>query len=198
MRVERRSVGVAGRRERVGNGNDNEEVGEKIRRRSRIPRDSSCERQMSIYIFIGGWRLSVGFALAFGRLQRQRTRAYTDTALGAYNKGSVPPLAKGCAAPVQGLRDFISGILLPKGSATRSTYMAARFLCFLRDRICTRVYVRVFVFVHAFTYVHTRAHRAQQRFSVVLRPFKQAKEILRRTLGPRVPRCPYDATTFAS
>lgn len=40
------------------------------------------------------------------------------------------------------------------------------------------VHMYVFVFVHTFTYMRT--HRAQWRFSVVPRPFKQAKEILRR------------------
>lgn len=32
----------------------------------------ACERKMGMYIFIDGWRLSVGFALALGRLWRHR------------------------------------------------------------------------------------------------------------------------------
>lgn len=149
----------------------------------------ACERQMHMQVFIGGWRLSVSFALALDRLWRHRIRAYTDTASRAYNEGSAPPLAKGCV-----------------GAGVARFYLRHSSAKGVRDEIYLRGNA-VFVFssvphMHTRTYVfvlcmhsHTCAHRAQWRFSVVP-PFKQAEEILRCTLVPV--RSLHDATTLAS
>lgn len=81
----------------------------------------------------------------------------------------------------EGLRDFISDILLPKRGPPRrrSTYVALHDVVVFvfsstRRRACTRS--RMSVCVHA----HVRRVVAQWRFNVVPWPFKQAGEISRR------------------
>lgn len=118
-------------------------------------------RRACMYLLVAGALVLVSPWLSVVYSGGEHARAPTQLCR-AYNKGSAPPLAKGCAgvarfylwhSSAKGVRDeiYLRGFCVFFGAAYAHTYV----------RLCLRVHSR------------TRAHRAQWRFSVVPRPFKQ-------------------------
>lgn len=134
---------------------------------------------MRMYVFIGGlvW-VSPWLSVVYSGTEQRRVHWHSFASV---QWGLCTTLSEGLRR-CRGCAILSSAFFCQRGlRRDLPTYVAARFLCFLRDHIRTyaRTYICVSVFVHAFTYA-----RVQWRFSAVLQPFKQAKEILRRTLVP--------------